>query len=802
MTTWIQELRFAARGLIRAPALSAVVIVTLALGIGANSVVFSIVDTVLLRPLPYPSSERLAKIWQKLPDQGLDQAPTSAPNFLTWREESEVFDRMAAFVPAVYSLVTDGPPEQVYGAEVSADLFELLGVEPWRGRPFVASEDDPGAERLAVISYSLWQRLFGARTGALGEVIKLDGSSFQVVGIMPPNFSFVDRAEIWTPLVFSPEDMHPGKMFLETVARLRPGATVAQARAEMASISAGLSEQLLGNRDALKSEVVPLSEALVGDVRRPLLILAAVVGFVLLVACANVANLLLARAAERRGEVALRAAIGASRGRIVRQVLTESLLLALVGGAAGLALAYGVTGWLQSHPSEIPRLDEIRIESRVVGFTLLISLATGGIFGLTPALQSAKPVLTMLLKSGTSNSTASRRHHRARHLLVSFEVATALVVLIGAGLMIRSFRQAQAVDPGFAVNDTLAMTLVEPDGRFSNDAQRLFFYRQVLEHIERLPPVRSAGIATTLPLAQGPRSGANFYPEGFDLRPDEVPPIGSVDGVSPGYFKTFGIGILAGRAFTEIDGEGGPPVAIVDELLAERFWPGEDPIGKTVDVPDRGVEPWEIVGVARQVKRFGIDATPQPQIYLPLPGNIRTWVSFAIRCEGEPLDVAPSVRSTLWSLDREQAIETLAPVRELLADAVAQRQFVTRIVGLFAALALALAVIGIHGVLSHSVSQRRREIGLRRALGARTHQVLGLIVGQGLGWTLLGLLVGLAAAFALMRLLSSVLFEVTATDPLTYGVISLLFLAVALVATLFPAWRATRVDPMAALRYE
>lgn len=802
MSTLLQDLRIAARGFIRTPVFTIAVIGALALGIGANSVVFSIVDTVLLRPLPYPPSERLVKVWQVLPDQGLDRAPTSAPNFLTWREESQVFDHISAFFPTIYSLVTDGPPEQIYGAAVSVSLFEMLGVEAWRGRTPVAGEDEPGAERVAVISFSLWQRLFGGQADILGELLQLDRLSYRVVGIMPPGFSFVDRAEVWTPLVFTPEDMHPGRMYLETVARLRPGATVAQARAEMTAISAGISEQLLGDREALKTGLMPLAEALVGDVRRALLMLAGAVALVLLVACANVANLLVARAAERRSEVALRTALGASPGRIVRQVLTESLFLALAGGAIGLILAFGVTGWLQSYPSDIPRLDEIRIDGRVVGFTLAISLLTGGVFGLAPAIQAAVPTLGSALKSGGQNKTASRRHHLARHLLVSFEVAIALVVLIGAGLMIRSFRHTQAVDPGFLVDGTLAMTVVEPDGKFTDDAQRLFFYHQVLERIEQLPQVRSVGITTSLPLGQGLRSNGIFFPEGFDPKPGEVPPIGAIDGVSPGYFKTMGIAILKGRAFTETDGESGPPVAIVDKLLAERFWPGEDPIGKQLELPGRGAELWEVVGVARQIQRFGIDAAPRPQIYLPFPRNIQIWVSFAIRCDGEPLDVAPSVRATLWSLDRQQAIESLTPIEAMLADAVAQRQFVTRIVGLFAALALALAVLGIHSVLQHSVSQRRQEIGLRRALGARTHQVLGLVIGQGLFWTLLGVIVGLAAAFGLMRLLSSLLVEVTATDPLTYAAVSLLFLAVALVATLFPAWRATRVDPMAALRYE
>jgi len=803
VTGWMRDLRVAVRSLRRSPGFAAVVILTLALGIGANSAVFSVVNSVLLRPLDYGSPERLVAIYQTIPDRDVDRAPTSPLNFLDWREGATSFEGMAAYVPAVYGLLGDGPPEQVWGAEVSAELFDVLRVSAWRGRTLVAGDGEPDAEAVAVISHRLWQRIFGADPEILGELVRLDDRPYRVVGIMPPGFTFVDRAEVWTPLVFTPEDLAVrGRVFLETVARLAPGRSLSQARDEMTALNAAVAEENTGNPRAWGARVVPFRQAAAGDLPFALLVLSAVVGFVLLVACVNVANLLLARGAERRGELALRAALGAGRGRIFRQLLTESLLLSFLGGVAGLALASAVAATIRAAPGNLPRLAETEIDLRVLAFTLLVSVATGVIFGLFPALRASRPDLAGVMKGAGGKTTAGHGRHLARKLLVTFEVALALVVLIAAGLMVRSFQEAQALDPGFEPDKVLALSLIEPDGKFRDDRERLVYYRRLLEELSRLPRSQAVGASTSLPLSERQLSRISFLPEGLQLQPGESPPFAAVDGVTADFFRALGLPILQGRPFTDADLEGGPPVAIVDQRLADGYWPGEDPIGKTVVIPGRDAGRREVVGVAGRLSPLGLDASPDPRIYVPLDDRVERRISFFLRFPEAPEDLADEARSAVWEVDRTQAIATLTTMEELLADALARRRFLTRVIGLFASLVLLLAVVGIHGVTSYSVAQRTREIGIRRAFGAREGQVLGLIVGQGMRWVLLGLAAGVAGALALTRFLSSLLYGVGAGDPWTYLAVSAAFVAVAVVANLLPAWRGVRIDPVTALRYE
>ncbi len=801
MNGLFKDLLVACRSLWKKPGLALVVILTLGLGIGANSAVFSVVNAVLLFPLPLGAPEQLVAIYQTIPERNVDRAPTSPRNFLDWQQRNQVFAGMAAYVPAVYGLVSDGPPEQVWGAEVSAELFSVLQVTAWRGRTLLAKDGAADAEPVVVISQGLWQRVFGADPAILGQLVRLDDRQYRVVGIMPAGFSFVERAEVWTPLIFTPQDLaHRGRLFLETVARLAPGQTLARARAEMTALTAAMAEEDRGNPQAFGIRLIPLQQATAGDLRSALLLLLAVVAFVLLVACANVANLLLARGVERQGEMALRAALGANRGRIVRQLLGENLVIAVLGGAAGLLLATGLTALIQAAPSDVPRLAAAQIDGRVLLFTLAISLLTGGVFGLLPALYAARPNLSQLIQGGSNPVVGGSGGNLLRNLLVTGEVALALVVLINAGLLVRSLERAQMLAPGFAPDRVLALSLIEPDGKFQADDERLVFYQRLLEQLTRLPRVQAVGASTSLPLAEGQRSRTSFIPEGLHLPPGEPPPFAAVDGVTPDFFRALGLPLLQGRPFTPADLEAGPLVAIVDRRLADTFWPGEDPLGKRVTIPGRGNQPHQVIGVVGSIGLPGLGVSPDPQIYLPLQAAVARRISFVLRVQDDPDPLAVAARSAIWDVDRTQAIAVVATLADLLADALANRRWVTQMVGLFALAALLLAVLGIHGVTTWSVSQRIREIGIRRALGASRQQILRWLVAQGMRWTLLGLVLGLAGALALTRLLASLLLDVGSTDAWAFSAVSLTFLLVALVATLIPAWRGIGVDPIAALR--
>jgi len=804
-----QDVRYGLRSLAKNPGFTAVAVLALALGIGANSAIFSVVNAILLRPLPYKDPDRLVMVWEDRSKNGYPRDTPAAGNFHDWREQNQVFEGMAAVANQSFNLTGSGEPERVDGRRVSANLFQLLGVEPLHGRRFLPEEDQPGAGRVVVLSHGLWQRRFGSDPQVLGSQLTLDGESHTVVGVMPADFRFPSpEDQMWVPIAFnSQEAANRGRHFLQVYARLKPGVGLEQARAEMDTIAARLQQQYPNSNTNVGAAVVPLHEQLVGDIRPALLLLLGAVGFVLLVACANVANLLLARAAARQKEIALRLALGASRARLLRQFLTESLLLALLGGASGLLLALWGVNLLRSFiPESVSQASTVSVDSSVLAFTLLVSVLTGLVFGLAPASQTSGFNLNETLKEGGRDSAAGRRGGRVRSLLVVAEVAVSLVLLIGAGLLINSFLRLRGVDPGFRTDNLLTMKVVLPKTKYPDHARRSAFYTELLGRVAALPGVNSAAVTTNLPLTfKGNSMGVSI--EG---RPDPGPgqrPSVVTRVVSPDYFRTMGIGLLQGRQFGRDDRADTTSVAVVSETLARRFWPGEDPLGKRLTPgPATSTNPddWiTVVGVARDVRQFELDADPKPQMYLSYeqagffePGDLV--VSTAV----DPLGLAGAVRQAVWQVDRDQPVSDVRTMSDILSASLARQRFSTLLLALFAAVALALAAVGVYGVMSYTVARRTHEIGIRMALGARQRDVLRLAVGQALRLVAAGVAVGLAGALLLTRVMASQLYGVSATDPVTLVTITLVLVCVALLASYVPARRAARVDPLIALRYE
>ncbi|HEX8282764.1 MAG TPA: ABC transporter permease [Pyrinomonadaceae bacterium] len=806
-----QDFRYALRVLWKNPGFTAVAVVALALGIGANSAIFSVVNAVLLRPLPYQNPERLVMVWEENNKSGYPKDTPAAANFVDWREQNQVFEGMAAVAEQDFNLTGAGEPERLSGRRVSADLFSLLGVAPHAGRTFAPEEDRPGANKVVVLSHGLWQRRFGADPTLIGKTLSLNGEPHTVVGVMPPRFQFPSRLdELWVPIALTPEQAaNRGRHYLEVVARLKPGVTVERAQAEMSTIAARLQQQYPQQNTNLGATVETMHEHLVGDIRPALLVLLGAVGFVLLVACANVANLLLARAATRQKEIAVRTALGASRLRLIRQFLTESVLLAALGGVLGLLLAVWGVSLLQNFiPEDISQVKDIAVNARVLGFTLGVSLLTGLVFGLAPALQASSFNLNETLKEGGRDSSAGSRGKRIRGALVVTEVAVSLVLLIGAGLLINSFLRLRGVDPGFKVDNLLTMSVVLPREKYPSHERRTAFYRDLLARVESLPGVRSAAVTSWIPLAATQGDSIGISPEGH---PDPLPgqgkrPTAVTRVVSPEYFDTMGIRLLQGRGFEDgRDRVDSPAVILISEAFARRFWPNESAVGKRVNAgdPNDPADWCEVVGVVRDVRQFELAAEPKPQMYFSytqagffLPRHL------VVGTDADPLAVAGAVRKTVWEVDREQPVSNISTMRDVLSESLARERFSMLLLGVFAALALMLAAVGLYGVMSYTVAQRTREIGLRMALGARPSDVLRLVVGQGLRLALAGVVLGLLASFALTGLMKSLLYGVSATDPATLVTISLVLVAVALVASYIPARRATRVDPLIALRYE
>jgi putative ABC transport system permease protein len=817
MGTLLQDVRYGVRMLMKRPGFTFVAVLALALGIGANTAIFSVVNAVLLRPLPFKEPERLVMVWGSAPQLGFDVLPATAAESLDWREQNKVFDQVAAFKSWAWTMTGTGGPEQIWGARVNANLFPALGVKPILGRTFLPEEDRVGGNKVVVMGQGLWQRSFGSDPSIIGRTIELSGQSYTVVGIMPQGFKFPGgenmlsglqfspKTEMWEPLALTDKELSErGTHNLAVIARLKAGATFAQAQAEMSSIALHLSEQYPKFNKGIGIKLVPLHEQVVGDVRPALLILLGTVGFVLLIACANVANLLLARAASRSREIAIRTALGASRLRVVRQLLTESVLLALVGGFCGLLLAlWGIDALGAFIPENIPRAGEIGVDGRMLGFTLVISLLTGLIFGLAPALQASRSDVNESLKEGARGASAGLGRNRFRSLLVIAEVALALMLLIGAGLLMRSFQRLQQVDPGFDAKNVLAMEIVLPfvaPSNYTKPEQQAEFFHQAVERTSALPGVQAAALVSSLPLS-GAFESTDLVIEGQPPPPDGEGPQADYTMVSADYFRAMSIPLMKGRAFTERDRKDSPQVLIVNDALAHRYWPGEDVIGKRLTI---GFEktPREIVGIVGDVKQTSLDAETPLAVYLPYQQFPYPGMTMVVRTSTDTSSITAAVRREVQTIDRNVPVSNIRSMEQVISTSVSQRRFSMTLLGIFALVALLLSAVGIYGVMAYSVSERLHEIGIRIALGARSRDILKMVLGQGMILTLIGIAVGLIGALALTRLMSSLIYGVTATDPLTFAGVALTLGIVALLACYIPARRATRVDPMEALRDE
>jgi putative ABC transport system permease protein len=808
-----QDLRYGIRTLRKQPGFALIAVVTLALGIGATSAIFSVVNAVLLRPLPFPEPDRLMvySAFEQDSRYGRINALTGSV-LVEWRNRCSSCVQMAAYVEAQRGNLTGGAePERVRIARITENLFDTLGVPPLLGRTFLpeeigrpssGGEDQQNHSTVVILSYGLWQRRFGADPSVIGKTVKVEGDVCAVVGVMPEGFKFPDEADAWAPIT-----LDPMRNDLNIIARLQPRVTPAQAQVELTTLAQRLPQESLQKNRTLHANLIPLQEQIVGDVRSSLLIFLGAVSFVLLIACANVANLLLARAATREKEMAVRAALGASRLRIIRQLLTESLLLALSGGVLGLWLASGILKLLVAFaPQDVPRITAIRIDPWVLGFTLLLSILTGIIFGLAPALQASRLDLNTALKEGGARGTGSGAPHRLRSLLVVVEVSLALVLLIGAGLLLKSFTRLRETKLGFNPDRVLTASVALPQADYPTTAKAKTYVEQSLARLAVRPEVQAVGVVNALPLSH---AGVIIQGSlGVEGESKDHPPVGaSKVAVSADYFRALGILLLQGRAFNEHDTADSPGVLIISESLAHQLWPHENALGKRIDVNLPG-ETWrEVVGVVGDVRQSDLNAPLAPAHYEPYSqvSDQSRWflgeITFVIRTTAEPQNFIATLRSELQTVDKELPLHNVATMEQVVALQVTDPRFYTLLLGSFSALALILAAAGIYSVISYSVTQRTHEVGIRLALGARAGDVQRLIVGQGMTLALLGVALGLGGAFAATRLLRGLLYDLSATDPLTFVGVALLLALVALLACWIPARRATKVDPLVALRH-
>ena len=813
MQTLWQDLRFGARLLFKQPGFTSVAVLTLALGIGANTAIFSVVNALLLEPLPYKDAGNLVTVWENNRRRSPDQRNVVNPaNFMDWKEQNTVFSDLAAFADISAILTNTGEPEELPAQTATVSLFSVLGAEAMLGRAFSAGDGKPDAPRVVVLSYGLWQRRFGGDANIVGRKLILNGNERTVIGVMPANFQWHVRqnslsgkiAELWTPYVITNEMRVRRGRFLSAVARLKPGVTVEQAQAEMAVVGARLEQEHKEFNTNWGVNVVPLRTQFVGEIRLALWVLFGAVAFVLLIACANVANLLLARASARQKEIAVRAALGASRGALVRQLLTESLLLSLIGGAAGLALAWwGTEALARLSPPELADLQGAQISAPVLLFTFGVAMLTGVVFGLVPAFEAARVDLNETLKEGGKHPGGASRSRRLRNVFVVAEVALALVLLIGAGLLIRSFGRLQAVDPGFNANNLLTMRVSLPGRKYDDDQKRLAFFRQATEGMQALPGVESASAVSYLPFGGPSYAGTSADIEGR-------PPLPAGQRLSTGvlvtdlnYFRTMQIPLKRGRLFTAQEATEMRHVVVINEAFARKHFPGEEPLGKrlTIYMKDDN-QPCEIIGIVGDSRFMALNTAIEPVSYWPHPELAYSGMTLVLRTKDEAANMAPAAREVIRSLDGDQPVSEVRTMESLLAKSISRARFNTLLLAVFAFVALLLAAVGIYGVMSYSVAQRMHELGIRMALGASAGDVLKLVLQQGMKFALLGVAIGLGAAFGLTRLMDKLLFGVTATDPLTFAGIALLLVGIALLACYLPARRATKVDPMIALRCE
>jgi putative ABC transport system permease protein len=810
--TLIQDVRYGLRQLRRNPGFTAVAVITLALGIGANTAIFSVVNAVLLRPLPFQDSAHLVTIWEADErDASTIGGPASYPDFFDWEAHNEVFGQMASFRTHSFTLARTGQPIHLSGAIVSANLFSLLGVKPSLGRGFLPRENEPGGNDAVILSHRLWQTQFGSDSGVLGHTIRLNDHSFAIIGVMPAGFEFPVQAEpakLWVTMAVdavgapgnSPLTAQRGSHSLEVIGRLRKHVSIAQAQAALDTVARRLEKQYPGSnyhRGAVK--LVPEFQQILGNARALLLVLVGAVGIVLLIACVNVGNLMLARAMTRRKEIAVRAALGAGRVRIIRQLLTESILLSAIAGGLGGPLAFMATKLFVSlSPGDIPRLNQTGVDSHVLGFTLLVSFVTGVLFGLVPVIGASRPDLHESLKEGDRGLAHAMLGERTRRSLVIAEVALAVVLLVGAGLLTQSLFGLLEVNPGFDPGKTLTFSLSLPDASYPS-AKQVAFFSSLLPRIDALPGVTSVAAISPLPLS-GDSRGANFEIEGQPLTIKEKPNA-NLRVITPDYFRTMRIPLLRGRVFSPEDRAKSRLVIIINETLARRFFGNENPIGQRIEVPLNGIMR-DVVGVVGDVKHESLATESGPEVYLPYAQWTSSYMTVVVRTENNPRGIINATRKQVTLLDRDLPAFDVRTLDQYVTQSVAQPRFSALLLSSFGILSLFLTAIGLYGVIGYTVAQRTHEIGIRMALGARKNDVFRMVIGQGLKLALLGLAIGITGALALTRFLSSLLYGVKPTDPLTFAVVSVILIAVALLACYIPARRAAKVDPMVALRHE
>jgi putative ABC transport system permease protein len=814
MNIFWQDVRYAIRGLVRNPGFTLVIVVTLALGIGANSAIFSVVNTVLLKPLPYPNPAGLIKIWARFTGIGLpnDQNWFSPPEFRDLSEQNRSFSGVSVLSPGTFNLgMSGGNPQSVTGAAVSPALFGILGISPWLGRTFLSDEAQQGRDRVVILSYGLWQRAFGADPQSIGREVIIDGRNCQIVGVMPKGFDYPSPSELWMPQVFVPDDFSPdnrGNHGYEVLARLKPGVSLVQARQDMAAVSKSIIEQNRQypyQRRGFALILHPLLEETVGDVKTSLWVLMGAVGFVLLLVCANVAGLLLVRSTARQKEIAIRVALGAGTKRVIRQLLSESLILSLFGGLVGLLLTPILLQLIISlSAAALPRVVSTQIDLGALLFTFFVAVGTGILFGLAPALEASRGVHHETLKEGGRSASEGRTSQRLRRLFVVAEAALAVVLLAGSGLLLRSFVKLLAVDPGFRPEGVLTMQVSLSSSTYAKPEQQRAFFQELVGRVQHLPGVQSAGAISNLPLSGSGNSGTTTV-DSHAVTPDKASPETDYRAVTPGYFPAMGIPLIAGRYLDERDIDTAPPVGVIDETMASTYWPNEDPIGKRIKLGGlESKQPWmTIVGVVRHVHYRTLEGRSRVQLYWPQAQRPTGFMALAIRSSvADPMSLAPAVQRQVLGIDPQQPVDHVLTMEEMMADSLARRRLTLTLLGIFAGGAMLLAALGIYGVTAYMVTQRQQEIGLRMALGASRGDVLRIVIQQGMSLLLAGLAAGLVLSLALMWVLSSLLFAVRPYDPISLAAAAAALALVALIACSIPAFRATRVDPLVALRYE